>query len=596
MSPSQFEDRRPLPNPFGRIVGHPLEDDEIDVAEINRPAFEACQLLVEDVRRQHASAALTLFGEAGAGKTHLLGRVRRWLQNMPGNLFVLVRMDTNARMLWRHLRRCLADALLRSSSSGGGRIIDDLLRERRAEVAHLPERDLSIVLEHCLSGTHPRDATAWLRGQELPEAAVQRLEVAQPGPEENQEAASRSVVVSLCSLIEPGAVVFCLDQLEALQNLVDDADGLRAAGQAISLLHDMVRNACVICCVQTGFLQTIEKILDEATRHRMLGRRQAIHLIDWEQAQRLIAARLKSIPALMQQRQANDSPLWPLSDDPIRQVFVDNAAPARRVISRCKDLFDQWRTGELPAEEPLDAALQSMLDERMAPVDPAEAEAVFRDGLPLLLSTLAGPVVISPSRSPFDFLLAGGKQTIAICNQVNGISLATRIRKVGDAWKPAAGQRLMLLRDSRLLISPNAKATQQRLQALSERGGFLVPVSQEAIESLAALRRLLADAKSGDLAYRGEPIPAGNVQNWITSHLPAALDPLIDELETGTPNALTAKLAALLAQRKLISLADAARELETRFEEVETCARRDPRLFGVLGGATPALFQPIHAE
>jgi hypothetical protein len=400
MSPSHFEDRRPFPNPFGRIVGHPFEDDEIDVAEINRPAFEACQLLVEDVMRQQASAALTLFGEAGAGKTHLLGRLRRWLQSMPGSLFVLVRMDTNARMLWRHLRRCLADALLRGSPSGR-RIIDDLLGGRKAEVAKLPERDLSIVLEHCLSGTHPRDATAWLRGQELPEAAVQRLEVAQPGPEESQEATSRDAVVSLCTLIEPGAVVFCLDQLEALQNLVDDTDGLRAAGQAISLLHDMVRNACVICCVQTGFLQTIEKVLDEATRHRMLGRRQAIQLIDWEQAQGLIAARLDSIPALARQRGAKGASLWPLSEEPIQQIFVDNAAPARKVISRCKDLFDQWRTGEPPAEEPLDAVLQSMLDERMVSIDPAEAEAAFRSGLPLLLSTLAGPVVIAPSRSPF---------------------------------------------------------------------------------------------------------------------------------------------------------------------------------------------------
>jgi hypothetical protein len=595
MSPSHFEDRRSLPNPFGRIVGHPLEDDEIDVAEINRPAFEACQLLVEDVMRQHASAALTLFGEAGAGKTHLLGRLRRWLQNMPGSPFVLVRMDTNARMLWRHLRRCLADALLRGSPSGR-RIIDDLLGGRKAEVARLPERDLSIVLEHCLSGKHPRDATAWLRGQELPEAAVQRLEVAQPGPEESQEAASRNVVVSLCSLIEPGAVVFCLDQLEALQNLVDDTDGLRAAGQAISLLHDMVRNTCVVCCVQTGFLQTIENVLDEATRHRMLGRRQAIQLVDWEQAQRLIAARLDSIPALLQQRQGKDSSLWPLSEDPVRQVFVDNAAPARKVISRCKDVFDQWRTGEMPAEEPLDAVLQSMLDEGMASIDPADAEAAFRDGLPLLLSTLPGPVVIAPSRSPFDYSFAGGQQTIAICNQVNGISLASRLRKIEEAWKPSVGRRLMLLRDSRLPISPNAKTTQKRLEVLSEREGFLVPVSQEAIESLAALRRLLADAESGDLAYRGETIPAGNVRNWITSHLPVALDPLIAELEAGIPDALTAKLAALLAQRKLISLADAARELEMRPEEVETCARRDPRLFGILGGATPALFQPVHAE
>src|SRR6516225_7572654 len=97
MSKLPLESRRLLPNPFGRAVGDPLEDG-IDIQEINREAFEACQGLIEDVRAQQGSAALTLSGEPGTGKTHLLGRVRRWLQAAPDNLFVPVRMDTSARM------------------------------------------------------------------------------------------------------------------------------------------------------------------------------------------------------------------------------------------------------------------------------------------------------------------------------------------------------------------------------------------------------------------------------------------------------------------------------------------------------------------
>src|SRR5271165_779935 len=251
MSQSPFVERRLLPNPFGCLVGRPLDND-VDVAEINEKAFASCQRLVEQVISARSSAALTLYGEAGTGKTHLLGRVHKWLGSVPGSLFVLAPMDTSARMLWRHLRRCLAEALLRSSGKGG-RTLDQLLAGRRDRLDRLPERDLAIVLDHLLSGTHLRDAAAWLRGQELPETALQRLELSAPGAEDNQEAAARDVVIALCSLIEPGPVVFCLDQMEALQNFPGDTAGLFAAGKAIWLLHDKVRNACIICCLQAGF-------------------------------------------------------------------------------------------------------------------------------------------------------------------------------------------------------------------------------------------------------------------------------------------------------------------------------------------------------
>jgi hypothetical protein len=589
MSPLPFDDTKLLPNPFGRIVGFPLDDGEIDVAEINGDAFESCQRLVREVLSQDSSSALTLFGDVGSGKTHLLGRVRRWIEKGSGALFVLASMDTSARMLWRHLRRCLADALLRSDASGR-RALDVL---QHPGIEQVPARDLGIVLGNLLKGTHVRDSAAWLRGQELPEAALQRLELAQPNPDEEQEAASRDVVVSLCSLLSPSVVVFCLDQMEALQSFPDDKEGLHAAGQAVWVLHDKVRNACIISCVQTTFVPVLEETLPEWVRDRMLGHRKGIRLLDWEQARRLIAARLDSVPALAELRRGQSNPLWPLPEEPIRQVFVANAAPARKVIARCKDLFDQWRTGQAPAEQSLDDALEAMLEERIAPIEPADAEAAFRNGLPVVFRALATPSTSPMKGSPVDFVLHNGRQMVALCNQANSNSLVNRIKKL-EAWHPDAAQRLLLLRDARLPISPSAKATRQRLKSIEDKGGRVVSVSQEAIEALAALRRLLADAQSGDLAHRGYPIPVGTVEQWIAGHLPAALDPLIAEF--GAPDLLSPKLADLLAQRKIVSVADAALELGVRPEEVESCARRDPRLFGILGGATAALFQPVQAE
>src|ERR1700680_2467145 len=149
-SPFPFAERA-FPNPFGPLVGQPLDDHQVDIAEINSESFEACQRLVQDVAAGGFSAALTVFGDVGTGKTHLVGRVRRWLEPQPGNLFVFVRMETSPAGIWRHLRRRMAVALLRTNA-GGARALDRLLHHRRSDLEMLTDRDLSIVLEHLLEG------------------------------------------------------------------------------------------------------------------------------------------------------------------------------------------------------------------------------------------------------------------------------------------------------------------------------------------------------------------------------------------------------------------------------------------------------------
>jgi hypothetical protein len=85
------------------------------------------------------------------------------------------------------------------------------------------------------------------------------------------------------------------------------------------------------------------------------------------------------------------------------------------------------------------------------------------------------------------------------------------------------------------------------------------------------------------------------VERWIAGHVPAALDPLLSQFDAVETDGITSALAALLAERKMVTLEDAARSLEVATGEVEKCARRDPRQFGILGGSIPALFQPAAA-
>jgi hypothetical protein len=571
----------PFANPFGALVGRPLDDDQPDVAEINIDAFKACQRLVQDVAAGGFSAALTVFGDAGTGKTHLIGRVRRWLEQQPQHLFVFVRMETSPAGIWRHLRRHLAIALLRPNAAGA-RAIDTLLNNRLNDFD--VERDLAVVFENLLLGRHVRDSAAWLRGEGLPEETLRPLQLTNPGPDDDPEAVSRRVVLSICELLRPGVVVFCMDQIEAIMSSASDKDGPHAFARAVACLVDETRNASIICCEQSAFINTLEQILDNAAKNRVMGRRTPILPLSWEQAQQLIKSRLRSLP------ESEIANFWLKAKDRFKDIFTDNAAPARKVISRCKDLFDQ-STETAPAEK----SLQGMLDQRVSRKAPADTEAVLRNSIPLLARSAKLTQSTAGNRSPLDFLINDGKVAVVIINQANGLSLANHVRKISEAWKPEPNQKLLLLRDARLPIPRNAKRTKERLADLEKQGGHVVTVSQEAVEALAALRRLLSDAESGDLAHHGEPITPRDVEQWIAGNLPAALDQLISEFGTASTDDLTPRLAALLAESKIVRLEDAARSLEVTPGRIEECARRDPRQFGFLGGSVPALFQPVTA-
>jgi hypothetical protein len=237
-----------------------------------------------------------------------------------------------------------------------------------------------------------------------------------------------------------------------------------------------------------------------------------------------------------------------------------------------------------------------MLDERFTAKEPADTEEILRNGMPLLARSAGLTCSVPGNRSPFDFTLDGGRVAVAICNEANGRSLAGHLKKITEAWKPEANQRLLLLRDTRIPIGRGARATHQRIDEVQQRGGRLVTVSQEAVEALAALRRLLSDAESGDLAHQGESVAPGAVERWIAGHLPTALDPLVSEFgSAGITRGLAPALAALLAEKKMVTLENAARSLEVTTGEVEECARSDPRQFGILGGSIPVLFQPVSA-
>ncbi len=608
MSPSPPEPSNRLasiPNPFARdVVGSPLDDARGDVPRINVHAKKECVSLIDRVRVGGESGSLLLFGEPGSGKTHLLSRLRQHLDRENAaarhNVFIPLRMQTSPSMIWRFVRGNLADALMRRDGAGLS-TLERILTARRDDLERLYHRDLAIALENLISGTHVRDSAAWLRGYELPEAALVALGLStQPIDEEFQEERAYQVVREIAQLAEPVPLVFCLDQVESLQRHAEDKESIFALGKLVATLHDTLHNAAIICCVQTSFIDQIKSAIRGSEQDRMLGNRAGLQPLTWEQGLDLIAARLESQPELAEVRPEDANRLWPINVERLKAIFEPGGScVARRVLHRAKEIYDETAHGALLPTEPLDSFLSRISEERRRPRPAEESDFILRDALPQLFQMLG----MQPSGkgggrlASFDLVVehAGRPVAFALCNQRPGIGLVNRFRKLGEKWDSSYTPRLILLRDARLGIGSTAKASQQRLDELTTRRAELVTVSPEALSALESIRGLLADADSGDLSHNGEAVDRKTVEKWLSSHLPAPLADLVDQLkgQGARRSEIFPALTAFLNDRKIASMEEAARELRVGLQEVADCAHQNPQQFAVIGGNSAVLFQPI---
>ncbi len=586
------EIQKRLPNPFlSSVSGSPLDQNLSDVSEINSAVFEKCRALISDVREQKITQALCLFGEPGSGKTHLLSRLRESLEKDSGAgqeaLFIPIRMVTSASMLWRYLRRHLAAALLRHRS------FSRVLKQSRDQIAE-HDRNLAIVVANLNQGVHYADSAAWLRGEDLPEEALKILGVSAFGDEEEQDASSRRIVLTVCNLSEPIPFVFCFDQLEALQSYAGDSAGFFKLGQVISDLYDNTKNAALISCLQTSLLPMLETAVRGADRDRMMGRRAGLSALNFEEALKLVAARLRTIPELQGQH--------PIKKSDIKDLFEqDGLCVARKVIVRCQEVFDKWSQQPPQPVKTLAEELEEKLMALQRTPRLEDAEGILRNGLPAMLH-LRGIKVAGSERpnTSLDGVVEGKKKTaLAVCNQRAGLVLIRRLERVQKDWQSSGAERLLILRDARNGIGVGALKTREAVDKIEKAGGRIVSVKPEALAVLEAISRLLGNARSGDLTYQGDSVPATTVEDWLRNMMPREIDELLEEIGGDREVArddLAGMLMDLLAKAKVIAVEDAASQLGKTAEEVEECGRRNASLVGFAGGNKRVLFRIVERQ
>ena len=647
-----------IANPFhSSVVSDPWDAPETDVISVHQAAFNRCCEAVAAIRtRPHTTSAL-IYGQAGSGKTHLLARLRARVAREaeadgPGGMqeaiFVSAPLRTSARMIWRHLRDCLVGDLLRHSGAGATqleRLLLNLLtkhgmidgdsrlwlaeksREARIENHRLFELEelfdlidgegrlsysLRAALGHLLVGRHRGLAVAWLRGASLPETALAKLEI-MPAPDDDDELEEQAhqLVIALCSLATAELpLIFCFDQIEALQLDPKDPSGLIAFGQMISALQAETRHTLLITCVQAVFRDALGQHVRGADLDRIKEFGEvALNPLTWEEAKQLIKARMDAAPELKRLRADQSEPLWPLSETNIRADINGDDYVARRLIARCAALFEQRRDGSIVAmrEAPaLENFLNQGLEERQSKAlessEPSQTNQIITHGLPALLTLTDSGWRQMNQNVPagVDMLFESPTESVAIglCNNRPGPGLIKKLNQLRDLAENSPATRLILMRDSRLpKIGTTAVKTRESREQLLRKGARWVEPNADALAALDALRRLLSDAKSGELELRGDTVEFESVQDWLRRNLTVELKDFLGDVLPGevmpAPEDLYDEIDELLGRQHLVSVTDVAALLGKDSCEVEACAQRHSERIGVLGDPPSVLFRLV---
>jgi hypothetical protein len=363
-------------NPFDNIRSvnfwHEQQQPEPTVDSIHQEAIATIKTTLDQVAQEHHTRTLMLDGDAGSGKTYLLGRLKKEFNHKA--FFAYIPPFPQSDHIWRHTLRYTVDSLVQVpdgqedsqlllwlnnvlSALRQRSIIDritkddvfDLLRSDRRkfinklkgtyERANIYNADKFFGVLHDLNipELYPI-ACEWLRGDDLSEESLQALHLRRSI---DTEEAAREILANFSRIaVDTRPIVLCFDQLNSIARLPDGSINLQALFDINTKIHDEDKNFLVIISINTDIWKQYKSRIDQSDKPRV-DRQVSLGLINLEQAESLLASRLYSL-----HHQANPQPnsdIEPLTREYLEDEFPGGKTNPRNSLILGRDIFQEYK-------------------------------------------------------------------------------------------------------------------------------------------------------------------------------------------------------------------------------------------------------------
>ncbi len=380
------------PNPFeDRAVGDPWDRAPItDVSSINSAASDTVFRLLEGVNRDRQTRIILLLGETGAGKSHLIHRILRQLDER--GLFVHVEPFGEASLVCKHILREIAVSLGRRRRPGAAPQIVDfaacvirdtwrhLLIERgvgRTPKGREQIDKLSGSLEYVFNSFRRQDrfrpiyeallthlcddapdldrqflktffrvlldedrATVldWLKGKDLEDIDLKRIGAPRGLLSEDEAFNTIRALAILSRFYKP--LVICFDQNESLL-WGDDDSRFQALVTTLCRVHDFTPNCLLLfTCLKQVWVHDYTRRLQKPEIARFESRPVHLDGLTTESAAALVAARMQRVFGELQP----PYPTYPFRPEFFEEFAVLGLPMARELINLCLDRIEDLRT------------------------------------------------------------------------------------------------------------------------------------------------------------------------------------------------------------------------------------------------------------
>jgi hypothetical protein len=346
-------------NPFDPTTFTPgnfwqeTQDESQEVSSIHQEVLSGVEQALSALTRDRKTRTLMLIGDSGSGKSHLLGRLKRQLNDKACFAYISPWPDSD--FIWRHLLRQTVDSLIEvpagqhdpqlirwlkglavlNRQSFAKRMMGErsvFVRDMRASFPSglYRPKDFFGVLYELLNPEHRMVAYDWLRGEDLDEEDLKLLKV---NRSIDSEDAAQKILANFGKIADSTQpIVICFDNLDNIPKRADGKTDLQALFDVNTTIHnERLNNFLILISIIRGNWQANKNEVELADRQRIDGTL-LLRAISLDQAEAIWASRLRSLHNQAQPRPAS-------AIAPLTRQWLDYKYPGGKIVPRAALMF-----------------------------------------------------------------------------------------------------------------------------------------------------------------------------------------------------------------------------------------------------------------